>query len=204
MQPVFKAFTLKTSLIVILALAILLTSRFTIALPVALHASSLGQLLFSVVFGFLFFILLGIKNVILVRRREWYAVLFIALVYGISLLFFTGTTADHILRDLIFLAVFSYFLFREYFGIQEHPYHRALTVTTLTITVLMLELAWGISLLPLGFSKSASMLTLCAIILAGIIERYIRGTLTARFLRLTLVLFVTLVIIVFFSVRWVI
>jgi hypothetical protein len=203
MQPVSKAFRLKTSLVVTLSLALLLTSRFTITLPVELHASGFGQLLFAAVFGFLFFILLGIKNVILVRRRQWYAVLFIALVYGISLLFFTAAAGDHTIRDALMLAILMYFLLREYFNVQEHPYHRALKVMTVTVTTLLIQLAWALSLLPLGFSKSASLLALLAMMLAGILDRYIRGTLTARFLRLSFILFIVLVGVVFLSVRWV-
>ncbi len=204
MQPVYKTFTLGTSLIVTLSLALVLTSRFTITLPAQLHASGFGQLLFAIGFGFLFFILLGIKNVILVRRRQWYAVLFVALVYGISLLFFTSTSGDHAIRDTLLLTLFMYLLLREYVNVQEHPYHRALKVIILTQTVLVIETAWVLSLLPLGFSKAASLLTLLAMMLAGILDRYIRGTLTARFLRLSVVLFTLLTGVIFLSVRWII
>jgi len=204
MQPVSKAFTLGISLVTIPSLSLLLTSRFTISLPVQLHASALGQLLFAAAFGFLFFMMLGIKNVILVRRSQWYSVLFIALIYGISLLFFTSIHGPHALRDFILLFVFFYLLLKEYFVVQGYPYDRALKVVTLTETLLLIQIAWVLSLLPLGFSKAASLLALLLMMLAGITDRYLRGTLSARFLRLSLILFIVLTTVIFISVRWII
>jgi hypothetical protein len=167
-----------------------------------MHTGAAGQWVFATAFGFLFFILLGIKNVTLVRRREWHTVLFIALVYGISLLFFTSITNGNPWVDVLLLGLFSYLLLREYFVIQEHVKSRALTVITLTLSLLIIEVAWAISLLPLGFSKAASVLTLLAMMSAGVTDRYLRGTLTARFLRLSLIVVLVLIVLVFLSVRW--
>lgn len=204
MQPVFKTFSFGTSFLLTTALSVLLTSRFTITLPVSMHAGLIGQILFSLAFGFLFFMLLGIKNVIFVRRQQWYTVLFIALVHGISLLFFTSLGAVHPWRDTILLALFMYLLLREYFATQEYATNRAQTVITLTLTLMLVETAWALSLLPLGFSKAASVLTLIGMMSASATSRYIRGTLTARFLRTNFVLLAVLVGIIFASVRWVI
>ena len=203
-QPVSRAFSFGTSLFLIISLALLLTSRFTITLPVPMHTSALGQFLFAAIFGFLFFILLGIKNLVLARRRQWYAVLFVALVYGISLLFFTSGITSSVWRGTVLLAFFTFLLFREYFIAQEHSKSRALLVTTLSLTLLTIELAWVINLLPLGFSKGASVLTLVSMMGAGITDRYVRGTLSARFLRLSFLLVIALVVIIFWSSRWVI
>ena len=202
MQPVFRTFSLSTSLFLMLSLSLLLTSRFTITLPAAMHASAFGELLFAGMFGSLFFVLLGIKNMVLVRRPQWYAVLFIALVYGISLLFFTSGVTSSIWQGVLLLGLFTYLLFREYFRVQDHAKSRALKVIGLCLTLLVIELAWVIGLLPLGFSKSASVLTLMTMMAAGITDRYLRGTLTARFLRLSLGLVVVLTTVIFLSARW--
>lgn len=202
MQPVFKTFTFSTSFFLLVSLSILLTSRFTITLPVALHASFLGQLLFAVAFGFLFFVLLGIKNVVFVRRQQWYSILFIAMVLGISLLFFTSAGGVHPWRDTLLFMLFTYLLLREYFRAQEYAASRGLVVIALTFTAILVEAAWAISVLPLGFSKSASLLTLLGMMGASSIDRYIHGTLTGRFIRTNIVLLLVLIGILFGSVRW--
>jgi hypothetical protein len=201
-QPIMKRFTFGTSLILLIALALLVTSRFTITLPVQLHAGTLGQLIFAAAFGFLFAILLGIKNIVLVRRRQWYTILFIAQVYSICLLFFTTLNPIPSWRGMLVMAACIYMLLREYWQAQDHSPSRALTVTTLAISLLSIEMAWVICLLPLGFSKAASLLTLTIIMAAGIVDRYVRGNLHARFLRNSLLLFLALVVIMFYSVRW--
>lgn len=202
MQPVSKAFTFGTSFLLVVALALLLTSRFVITLPIEMHAGLLGQLLFAAAFGFAFFVLLGIKNVVLVERRQWHVVLFIGLIYGISLLFFVSLTNLHPWRNALLLGLFAYLLYREYFSAQEHPKTRALTLISLALTLVTIELAWVISLLPLGFSKEASVLTLFAMMIASATDRYLRGTLTARFLRLSGALVLVLVSVIFSSVGW--
>lgn len=202
MQPISKTFTFSTSFFLVVTLALLLTSRFVITLPIRLHAGLAGELLFSAAFGFLFFMLLGIKNMALVRRREWHIVLFIALIYGISLLFFTSFTDLHPWRSVLLLGLFAFLLYREYFSVQEHAKSRALMLIALSLTMLTIELAWAISLLPLGFSKEASVLTLFAMMTAGATDRYLRGTLTARFLRLSGGLVVLLIAVTFASAEW--
>ncbi len=202
MQPVSKTFTFGTSFFLIVALALLLTSRFVITLPIQLHAGSLGQLLFSAAFGFAFFMLMGVKNRILAQRREWHIVLFIGLIYGISLLFFVSLVGLHPWRNVILLGLFTYLLYREYFSVQEHLKNRALTLITLTLTLLTVELAWVISLFPLGFSKQASVLTLFAMMTASATDRYLRGSLTARFLRLSSALVLALMLVIFASAQW--
>jgi hypothetical protein len=203
-QPVSKTFTFSTSFLLVVALALLLTSRFVITLPIQMHAGVIGELLFAGAFGFLFFMLLGIKNMVLSRRREWHIVLFIALIYGISLLFFTSLTNQHPLKNSILIGLFAFLLYREYFLTQEHAKSRALTLISLTLTLLTVELAWVISLLPMGFSKEASVLTLFAMMIASIVDRYLRGTLTARFLRLSTLLVVVLVSVILVSAQWLI
>ncbi len=202
MQPVSKTFTFSTSFFLVLALALLLTSRFVITLPIQMHAGAIGELLFAVSFGFLFFMLLGIKNMTLSRRREWHIVLFIALIYGISLLYFTSLTHQHPWRNGLLIGLFAFLLYREYFLTQEHAKSRALTLISLTLTLLTIELAWVISLLPIGFSKEASVLTLFAMVIASVVDRYLHGTLTARFLRLSAALVVVLITVIFVSARW--
>lgn len=201
-QPVSKTFAFGTSLFLLISLSLLLTSRFTITLPVTMHASALGEFLFAAILGFLFFILLGIKNVVFARRRQWYAILFVALIYGISLVFFTSGITGSVWRSTGLLAIFMYLLFREYFSAQDHPKSRALLVTSLSLTLLTIELAWVINLLPLGFSKSASVLTLLSIVSASITDRYVRGALSARFLRMSFLLVIALTAIIFWSSNW--
>lgn len=204
MQPVTRSFTFGTSFFLVASLGLLLTSRFVITLPVALHAGIIGQIVFAAAFGVLFFILLGIKNQVLVRRRQWYSVLYIALIYGISLLFFTSVTGEGALRHTLLLGIFSYLLLSEYFGVQAHPKSRALTLISLVHTLLAIQVAWAVSLLPIGFSKSASVLTLVLMMASSVTDRYLRGSLTALFLRRSVGLALLLIAVLLFSARLVI
>ncbi len=201
-QPVFRTFSFGTSLLLTLSLSLLLTSRFTIALPGAEGTGMFGQFVFSAVFGFLFFVLLGIKNFVLVNRKQWYSLIFVALFYGVSMLFFTSISGSTPWRDVLLLGFFIYLLLREYFITQEHPKNRGLLIITLCITLMLVELAWALSVLPLGFSKAASALTLIGMVASGVTERYLTGALTARFIRLTVSLVLVLIGILFLSAQW--
>ncbi len=200
-QPVFKAFTFTTSLFLVLALSLLLTSRFTITVPGELGGA--GEWLFAAGFSFLFFLLMGIKNFALVRRPQWYAVLFIVLTYGIGLLLFTSISTSP-LPSMILFALFTALLIREYFDLAEHRRSRALFVIVLTLSLVLAESAWALSLLPIGFAKAASALTLFSMMTVGIVDRYLGGTLSARFLRVNLSLIIGLTAIIFLSSRWII
>lgn len=202
MQPVHKPFILKGSLILILTTALLLTSRFTIVLPIEFHAGIYGQLLFALVFAFLFFTLLAVKNGVIVRRREWQMVLFVGLIYSVNLLFFTALTASSGWGIGLIFVLCTYFLCYEYLSSHEECARRPIVAASAVFTLLLLELGWSASLLPLGFSKAASMLSLIAVIMIGAFDRYQRGALTAQWLRMSFVIFCLLIGLLFWSIRW--
>lgn len=203
LQPVFKTLHYSASCMVLLAVALLLTSRFTITLPGnLLYASGLGQLAFAAAFAIIFFALLGIKNMTLSRRYGWYTLVYVALVYGVELLFFAWSRQLHAITGMLLLYAFIYVLVREYFVFYGHTKGRLITVIAATISVLAAQLAWVATSLPLTFSNSASLLTLIVLLATALIERYLRGALSARTLRFNGILFVILVVLIAIATRW--
>ena len=192
------------SLAALLALALLVTSRFVIVFSdprLAAHLPT-GIVLFAIAFGFLFYILLGIKNLLLRHRRQWQYVLYLCLFYfGFSIFFSAGPGIPFLARSII-LFIGSALLLREFFKFQEHGHQRLITTSAWLLAFLVTQCAWALSLLPFRFSAAASLMIVIVYSLSEITSRYLHGNLTARFLRINSFIFLGFFLLIFFTTHW--
>ena len=166
-------------------------------LPIASISSSLLQdtYYFWPAIGylsFLFLILLGIKDLVLVKRIFWESVLRLGLAYASFLVFFYYSQS-YFLASLILLFLFILFLLR--FSLKQRVFYWA-------IAFLLLEGVWAISLLPVGFISSATLALLVFWTLTSLALDYSRNKQSKKFLLLAISLFIILSIIVLGFSRW--
>lgn len=203
-QPIFRTSSLLFSSLSFAAIALLIPPQFAAVFERSgLSANpTLGFLLMSALFACLFYLVLGVKNLVLIRRRQWYYLLFLSLTYLALFLFFSADSGSGFwLKSLVFF-VFSVGMLREFLRFQEIGLHRIHKLSVFVIGLIELECLWAVSFLPIGIANSAGFMTVVIYICSELAQRYMRGTLTARFIRLSfLFLFAVMFAIYFFS-RW--
>lgn len=160
------------------------------------------------VFGFLFYLLLGLPALVFRNRQSVYLLLNTGLFSVVFLLFFGADKLKHFLtiNFLIFLVIF--FLFKECFDFLHSAVHNSLFIVhnsrfvSLVFAFLSLELFWAISLLPIGFINLAVLQTLLVFLTRDFALAYFSGRLDRRFLIYQFLVFIALVSLIFSVSRW--
>lgn len=203
-QPIFKTFSLLTSLIALVTLSLLVTSEFAIAFKHAGFESTIpvGMVIFAAAFSVLFYLLIGVKNLLFLRRRQCYYVLHFVLLYLGFGLFFSADTSTSFLMKSLYLFIFSALMLREFFKFQEHTGKKLTRLSVFVIAFMITQFAWALSLLPILFSSAAGILTVSAYMASEFTSRHLNGTLDARFIRRSFVLFISLMLVIFLSSTW--
>lgn len=146
----------------------------------------------SLVFATLFYVLLSLKNLMLVNRTAWHYGLYLALAYLLSALFFFSGATFGLGAVLYYLSLF--FIARELVGGGM-----ALTLLTGFFAV---QASWVIGKLPLGFVNGASLMLVVLYAASEIIRKGKEGRLSARSVLATVTVTVILILIVFIATAW--
>ncbi len=165
-------------------------------------------ILICLAFGFLFYLLLGVTDLIFKNRQAVYLFFNTCLFLAVFLLFFGADKSKHFLliNALLFLVIFL--LFKECFDFLRSVNHNSLFIIhnslfiALVFSFLGLELFWAINLLPIGFINSAILLALFVFLTRDFTLIYFSGRLNRRFFVNHLLIFVILVIFIFTNSKW--
>lgn len=137
----------------------------------------------SVLFGILFYLLLGIQRVHFVFRARWHFTLVLILFYFSSLIFFASQFAHNfILKSLLLFFFFATVLY-EFFSTTIGGGVRKLTALSALFAYILIEALWGISLLPIGAFSSAALLLALLYFTADSMYHYLHHSLTSQRLR---------------------
>lgn len=161
----------------------------------------------AAVFAGLFYLILGLKNLIFVKRRYWYLILNLSLLYLVFLNFFLiDQSTGFALKWLGFLAL-VYLLIRDLLigpmGLVG-PIGPVgpITVAAGVLTLIIGESLWLISWLPIGFLNSANLAALFLFLLMDLTINHFWGTLRRRLVLKDLGLFLGLLIVIFLTSKW--
>lgn len=165
-------------------------------------------ILVCLIFSFLFYLLLGLTDLIFENRRAVYLFFNTCLFLDVFSLFFGADKSKHYLfiNVLLFLAV--YLLFEECFNFFRSASHSAPLVVhnqrfiSLVFSFLVLELFWAVNLLPIGFINSALLLALFVFLMRDFVLIYFSGRLNRRFFANHFIIFIILVIFIFANSKW--
>lgn len=184
-------------------------SAFFVLLPTAMISLQMIEgtslvLPATIFFSVVFYLILGIKNFMFIRRSRLYYVSALMLFYPVFNLFFLADKSELFLvkYGLVFLT--SYLLLREWLAlISTFQYPERERVAALLGAFLLLQLLWATALLPIGFLNSANLMLLFTFVIAELLVNHFLGTINKNFLIQHGVFFGILFAIIYWTSSWV-
>ncbi|MEX2033334.1 MAG: hypothetical protein WD889_02120 [Candidatus Colwellbacteria bacterium] len=168
----------------------LVSALSLLALPILLPpVAGILEWLLLVLWGIMFFLLLGVKNLIFLRRQGNYEIVHLFLVFGLGVLYLLGFL-PFIPQILLFLALFS--LVREFYSVLAPSYPQRVILAAATHALLLVEIAWILSFLPINFLAGGALLALITFIFHDLILHHFQGTLSRQIILRNVTLFTML------------
>lgn len=163
-----------------------------------------------IILGILFGLILGIKNLIFIKREPLYYVLNGFLFLISFILFFASGKSELFLVKYLLLGLTAFLLGREFlsFNLGESLESFKLmtssrrNLTALTFGFLMLQALWAIAILPLGFLNAASLALLVALILEDFFIEHWSGAMNRQIILRNITLFLVLGLVILGASRW--
>lgn len=185
-------------------LVLLLASVLFINLPITIY-----QLPITIFFSFLFFFLLGIKDLIFIRREPLYYLLNGLLLLTIFVYFFSSNNFGQPFWFLVeSLAAFmaTSLLFKEFlnFVVPESPSLRGgkKNLVVFGLAFIVSQFLWVIAFLPFRPINAASLALLIALILEDFIVHHLSGTINRQIVLRNITMFLVLAMIIFGASKW--
>ncbi|PIT92965.1 MAG: hypothetical protein COU06_02450 [Candidatus Harrisonbacteria bacterium CG10_big_fil_rev_8_21_14_0_10_38_8] len=154
-----------------------------------------GLLPLIIILSFIFFLILGISTASFNKRKDWYYLLVVILFYLASIIFFSLDRSTPLFLESVLFAVFTLLTYREFFRVNGYKSKTPVRVILLVISLTTLQLTWILLLMPIHFTVAASITTLYAFTILETLIRHLQLSLTPRYIRLQIMVFVLLTII---------
>lgn len=142
------------------------------------------------------FLLLGVKNLIFIRRQGAYLLLHFTLMIGLASLFSLGDITAVRLFALLFLLV------REFYIVALGDKGNLTNLITAVESMLLLQVAWVTSFFPTSFLVDASFFVLTAFVLHDSIVNHFKETFSRKLALRNVALFVALTLIIVSMPVW--
>ena len=166
---------------------------------IALQTPPVGGLIgfyVNLTLGVLSFLLLGVKNLIFIKKQAAYYTLHLVLLVGVASLFFLQIISPVTTFALFFL------LFREFYYVVSPKHPELLNLIAASLGMILMQVAWVASFFPTSFLVNASFLVMAAFLAHDAILNYFRGTFTKKLAWRNLVVFATLTAVVLILPVW--
>lgn len=191
-SPYFQPWRIFFSFAVFLTLALFVPPLFGVWLYAA-----------GIAIGVIFYLILGVKDLVLINRQFAYQTLRLLLFTSILLLFFWWGQSPSLLFvwRLLFLSAFLFALHYEYFsfffeGNPSNSFAAALTA------FLLFEAAWVLVWLPIGFLNATAVELLILFMLNDFILRHINGNLNRKITLTNFTVFIFSLLAIFLVSDW--
>lgn len=176
-------------------------------------SASLVNILDSALFLFLailgsaalFYLTVGIRELIIIRRPEWLLVRNTFLFYEIFLLFFLADKSSLFFPKYLAVFLAAWLVLREWFLPPEDSLVKFIkrpALTALALAFVVLQFLWATALLPLGPVNSASLMALITYILFDFVRHHFQGKINRRLVLRHFTIFILLMILIFATTRW--
>ena len=183
--PMLTTAHLTGSALILIITAMTTPGRFTFqsALAGGGDAGGFAPIFFALIFSLLLFALLGLKHKLVLHSRAWYLLLSTSLLYIGSMCIY-GVSGGYVGPGsvLAFWLLFSTIVY-EYCIFFGEKRTRLALVAGSVVGLLAAESGWAFSLLPISAAYSSSLLTIAVVVSTMTLQRYLRATLTAQFIR---------------------
>ena len=156
------------------------------------------EALFAFSLGVLMYLLVGVKDMLFIKRKETTQLLYSMIFFMGVYLYFSVTS----LASQIGLFFFSLFLFRELYVLLSDGSRKGQMLVSVVSSLIGVELAWGLGLLPLSSSSASIIVTAGVFIVNDIFMAYKLGTIADKTLRWEIATAIVLSFIILAFSRW--
>ncbi|MDP3953771.1 MAG: hypothetical protein Q8P99_03050 [bacterium] len=146
--------------------------------------------------GTLGFLLLGVKNLIFIRRQSAYHLMQLVLMVGLASLFSLG-----LISQILFF-ILAFFLFREFYLIMTPEKPELISLVSALEGMLVMQVAWVTSFFPSSFLVSAAFMVLLTFISHDALVNYFKGTFSAKIAWRSLAVFALLALLILSLPVW--
>ncbi len=143
--------------------------------------------------SFIFYLIIGIKDLILIKREVWSYFTRLSLILAIAFLFFNSAAFSGLPLKSAALFVGYYLVFRGIFVRSEF---------SLAASIILLEFSLMARFLPFNSLNAASLVLLGYFLLTDLIKNYLDQTINRRIILVDLTIFLILSLLIFASTRW--
>lgn len=175
-------------------------ASFAILLILALNSPP--SFFAAVFYAFLFYIILGLKNLVFINRVNWHQALHLSLFYVLFMFFWGLDGATPFLLKLSGIFLTSLFLLREFFKVAAVDFSKRSIAASWVFALLVVEAVWAISWLPIGFLNSAALALLAIFVLINLILHYFKGTLNKKIVLSAITFFILFMLLIFITSKW--
>src|SRR3989344_4459699 len=142
------------------------------------------------------FLLLGIKNLIFVRRQNLYYLMHLVLMTGLASLF-----SLHLIASIPFFAL-VFFLFREFFTVMTPEKLELLSLVAALEGMLVMQVAWVTSFFPTSFLISSAVLVLFTFVFHDALIHHFKNTFSRDVALRSIAIFVALALLILILPVW--
>ncbi len=153
-------------------------------------------------FSLLFYLIVGIKELLIIHRSEWSFFKNLLLFYAIFFLFFLTDKSSWFLVKYLGLFAVSFALLREWLLVYEPSFIKRVNLSSAALAFIILEALWVTALLPLGPINSANLMVLITYILFSLTFHYFQGRINRRFVLKKITIFALLLLAIFITSGW--
>ena len=185
-KPIFNTFYFWASFLILLVMAL----------------NSPPSFLMAAFYAFLFYIILGLKNLVFINRANWHQALHLLLFYEMFLLFWGAGDETTFLLRLAGIFVTSMLLIREFFKVAAVDFPKRRVIASWILALLFAETVWAISWLPIGFLNSAALALLAVFTLINLTLSHFKGTLNKKAVLSAITFFILFALAIFITSKW--
>lgn len=159
----------------------------------------------------IFFLILGVKDLVLLRRKSSYglAILGLSLIllgdffYGVSGDFRWTTPFKALALSLTWFLLWKGWVdYRESFTIQESEDRKRAGVALGVAALMMWQVIWALLFLPLGYVSQTAVAFLAALVILELVVAHLGGTLSRRRILADFTIFFVFLTFALTSARW--
>jgi len=155
------------------------------------------------VFSTIFYVLLGIKGYLFVRRGRLYYFSSLLIFYALFIIFFLSNKSEWFLIKYLGVVIAAFFLFREWLAmITSFNFPKREAVASAIAALLVAQMVWAATILPIGFISAANFMLLLVFALSDFLVKHFTGGISKIFILQHLIFFITIAVFIFLTSAW--
>lgn len=154
-------------------------------------------------YSFIFYLIMGIKEVLFIKRSRIYYVLALLLFYNLFSIFFLANKSELFFFKYIGMILAIFLILREWLSlISTFHFPKREFIASAAATFIVAEFLWATALLPIGFIAASNFMTLSVLIIGNFLFSHFTGGLSKEFLIQQVIFLFLISVLIFLSSGW--